>query len=323
MRFLRRVVSSANRADPVTAAVIALSPSIRRVDRLLAAGAEANGVITGIRFSLDDSTVRKEYAISCRTEVGWRRIGVRTQPVEAHRLRLGVPVAVKLEGDRGVLDWPAMAAAWGLGDRHLSQDSLRDVPDEGVADSARDARVLRNLRIWTPSAAVIESLRRRSAFGVPTQNWDITLRLPDGSTAVSSGDEVPSYAQWGASPGVEVAAVIDPSDPSSASIDWPAFAVAGFDAAGFDDEPPAGSIAAEIEAGRGASQVAAASVSGASIIDAPDAPVTLDRTLLSWVDAVRGGHMKRKEFDRSLSDWHAAGMATAAQVAAARAAADA
>jgi hypothetical protein len=322
MGFFRRAASAVNQADPTTAATIALSPSIRRVERLLARGTPANGVITGIRFSLNDETVRQEYAISTQTASGWQRIGVRTQPVESHRLRLGMSVVVRFDGDRGVLDWPAMAAAWGLGDGQLSQDSLRRPPDDGVVDTALDARVQRHLRKWTPTAATIESLSRRSMFGLPTQNWDITLRCADGSIAVSKGDQVPSYAQWAAAPGASVTAVVDPSDLSRASIDWPAFAIAGFDTAAFDDDPPEGSIAAEIEAGRIAGAVAAVSTAPTPLADDLGTPPTLDRTLQGWVDAVRGGHMKRNEFDQSLVDWQSAGMCTASQAAAARAAAD-
>jgi hypothetical protein len=149
MGLFRRAASAVNRADPVASAVIALSPSIRRVDRLIERGTPANGVITGIRFSLNDSTVRKEFAVSVQTPNGWQRIGVRTQPTAAHRLRLGVPVVVKLDGDRGALDWDAMAEAWGIDGASLSQDSLRRPPDDGVVDTALDARVQRHLAKWT------------------------------------------------------------------------------------------------------------------------------------------------------------------------------
>ena len=323
MGLFRRAASAVNRADPVSSAVIALSPSIRRVDRLMERGTPANGVITGIRFSLNDSTVRKEFAVSVQTPNGWQRIGVRTQPTAAHRLRLGVPVVVKLDGDRGALDWDAMAEAWGLDGASLSQDSLRRPPDDGVVDTALDSRVQRHLAKWTRTDATMVSLTRRTVFGIASQNWDIVLRLPDGGTAVSKGDEVPSYAQWDAAPGITVPAVIDPKDPSRASIDWPAFAVKRFDSVGFDDVPPTGSIAAEIEA--------TGDASGGSVMSAraapappPDGPaMALDRTLQAWVDAVRGGHMKHKEFDRSLNDWQTAGMCTAEQADAARAAVDA
>ncbi len=323
MGFFRRGASALNQADPVTSAVIALAPSIRRVDKLLANGATANGVITGVRFSLDDSTVRKEFAISVKTASGWQRIGVRTQPPLAHRLRLGVPVVVKLDGERGALDWQSMSQAWGSGDQFLAQESIRRPPDDGVVDTALDSRVQRHLAKWSRTTATIVSLSRRTMMGMPTQNWDIVLQLADGSVATSKGDDVPSYAQWYAAPGVTLPVAVDPKDPSRAAIDWPAFALAQFDTVGFDDDPPAGSIAAELEAGTGSG--AGAAMSAAPVAAAPSAagPVELDRTLRGWVDAVRGGHMGRAEFEQSLADWQTAGMCTAAHAAAARDAADA
>jgi hypothetical protein len=318
MGFFRRGAAALNQADPVTSAVIALSPSIRRVDKLLANGTTANGVVTGVRFSLNDSTVRKEFAISVQTAAGWQRIGVRTQPPLAHRLRLGVPVVVKLDGERGVLDWESMAQAWGLGDQFLSQESMRRPPDDGVVDTALDSRVQRHLAKWSRTTATIVSLSRRTMMGMPTQNWDIVLRLADGSTSTSKGDDVPSYAQWYAAPGVTVPVVVDPKDSSRAAIDWPAFALTQFDTVGFDDDPPAGSIAAELEARSGSGAGVAMSATPIAAPSPSAGPVELDRTLRGWVDAVRGGHMGRAEFEQSLADWQTAGMCTAAHAAAAR-----
>jgi hypothetical protein len=124
-------------------------------------------------------------------------------------------------------------------------------------------------------------------------------------------------------PGAVVAAVVDPKDTSKASIDWPAVALAQVVEVGFDDDPPPGSIAAELESARGAGAGAVMSAMPPPPPPAPtpDAPVALDTTMQSWVDTVRGGHMSKKDFDRALEDWAAAGMCTPAQVAAARAAA--
>jgi hypothetical protein len=323
MGFFRRVASAINdRHDVTTELLVALSPSIRRVRRLEERGTPANGVITGIRFSLNDSTTRKEFAVSVQGADGWQRFGVRTQPTEAHRLRLGVPVVAKLHGDRGVLDWEAMAAAWGLDGEFLAQESMRTPPADGIVDTALDARVQRRLKQWTPSSATIVSLARRSVMGMPSMDWDVHLQLPDGGTAVAGRDAVPSYAQWYAAPGAVVPAVLDPKDPAKAAIDWPAFALSQFDTVGFDDDPPAGSIAEELEAARAARQQAPTVSMGtvAPAVDSPG-PVTLDATMRSWIDAHKAGAMTADDLDRALADWQSAGMCTAAQVEAARAAA--
>ena len=280
-------------------------------------------MITGIRFTVNDTTTRKEFAVSVPQDGGILRFGIRTQPTEAHRLRLGVPVVAKVDGDRGVLDWEAMRAAWDLGDQVLAQESIRRPPDDGIVDTALDARAQRHLKKWTPAEATITALERRMVMGMPSLNWNIELRLADGSTAVSKSDEVPSYAQWYAAPGAVVAAVVDPKDTSKASIDWPAVALAQLAEVAFDDDPPPGSIAAELEDSRGAGAVSAMSAAVPPPPPAPDAPVSLDTTMQSWVDAFRAGHMSQKDFEGALADWAEAGMCNAAQVAAARTAASA
>lgn len=325
MGLFKKALSALNHTDYDVAEqlLVRFSPSIRRVDKLEQRGTPANGVLTGIKFSLNDSTTRKEYAIAVLQGDDWHRIGVRTAPNEGHRLRLGVPVVVKLDGDRGILDWEAMRAAWGLEGQFLSQESLRSAPDDGIVDTAVDMTVKRHLVKWTPTPATIVSHTRRSVMGMLTLNWDVELRLPDGGTAVSKRDEVPSYAQWYAAPGAVVPAVVNPKDASQASIDWAAFAVAQFDEAGFDDDPPAGSIAAEVETTRGAAATQTMSVTaGPQSGVVSDGPPLLDSTMQSWVDAFRGGYMKRKVFDKTIADWQAAGMCTPAQADAARAAAE-
>jgi hypothetical protein len=321
MGRLKRALSALNRVDPATDLPIVLSPSIRRVRKLEKRGTPANGAITGIRFTVQGETTRKEFAVTVLDGAA-RRFGVRTQPVQAHRLRLGVPVVALVEGDRGILDWDAMAGAWGLGDAFLTQDSIREVPDDGIVDTSLDARVRKHLKRWAPTEATIVALHRRSVLGVPASSWDIDLQLPDGQTAVSRRDDVPSYAQWYAAPGAVVPAVVDPGDRSRASIDWPAFALARFDTVGFDDAPPPGSIAAEVEGATPVPPVSVMSTAGAVAPPGdPGAPVALDATLQSWVDACRSGSMRLREVERAVTDWRAAGMCNDAQAAAAVAAA--
>lgn len=320
MALFRKAAAAVNtHYDIATELTVALKPSIRRVRKLEAQGTPANGVVTGIHFKLNDDTTRKEFAITVLDGSGLR-IGVRTSPSVAHRLRLGMPAVVKLDGDRGVLDWDAMTQAWGLGSDFIAQDSLRKPPSDGIIDTALDMRVQSHLKKWTPTQATIVSFQRCTVMGLPTQNWDVELQLADGSRALSKRDGVPSYAQWDAKLGAVVPAVIDPKDSSRASIDWPAFARAQFDTVGFDDDPPPGSIAAELEVSRGGSgAVSAMSVNAAPRVDDPSKPVVLDGTMLSWVDARRQGYMSQDDFEEALADWQEAGMCTPAQAALARA----
>jgi hypothetical protein len=311
MGLFRKAASAINTADPATDLTIALSPSIRRVQKLEERGARANGLITGIKFSLNDDTTRKEFAI---TALDGTRYGIRTQPPDAHRLRLGLPVVLKAEKGRAILDWPAMAGAWGLDDDFLGQDAMRKPPDDGIVDTALDARVQRHLKRWSPVRATILSLTRTTVLGLSTMNWDVELELADGSHALSKRDEVPSYAQWWAAPGQSVPAAVDPSDTSRASIDWPALALEHVEEVGFDDDPVAGSIAANLE--EPVAETPAMTASPAS--PDPSAPVTLDMSMRSWVDMRRNGSMSEHDFERALADWQEAGMCTAEQVELAR-----
>ncbi len=315
MGLFKRAASAVNQFDPATDLTIALSPSIRRAQKLEARGTPANGVITGVKFSLNDETTRKEFAVTV-VDTGVR-FGIRTQPPDAHRLRLGLPVVIKLDDGRAILDWAAMAAAWGLDDDFLAQDALRKPPADGLVDTALDARVQRHLKKWSPVSAGIVSLTRKNVLGMPTLNWDVELELADGSRALSKNDEVPSYAQWWAAPGTVVPAVVDPGDTSKASIDWPKFALTKFEEVGFDDDVVPGSIAAVLEQPVPTSPAMTAQPAAAD----PSAPVTLDMTMRSWVDMRRNGQMSDRDFEKTLRDWQDAGMCTPAQSDAARAAA--
>src|SRR6478752_2091715 len=201
-----------------------LDPSIRRVRKLDERGTPANGVLTGIHYSLHDGWTRKDFAIAVERDGEWPRFGVRTAPNEAHRLRLGVPVVVKVDGDRAILDWEAMRSAWGLEGQFLSQESLRKPPDDGIVDTGLDARVESHLKKWTPTEATIVAMQRCTVMGMLTLNWDIDLELADGTRCRSKRDEVPSYAQWYAVPGAVVPAVVNPKKPEEGSIDWCSFA---------------------------------------------------------------------------------------------------
>jgi hypothetical protein len=77
---------------------------------------------------------------------------------------------------------------------------------------------------------------------VPTDNFDVVF-VTGATTATASRSEVLSYVRWFVHPGAEVPVVIDPSDATSAQLDW--ITLAQERAGGrWDDAPPEGSIAA-------------------------------------------------------------------------------
>lgn len=244
-----------------------------RAAALASRGTPANALITGIELSSDTESVRHEFAITAAGPDGASvRWGVRVVSMSTHRLRLGLPVVVRVEDGDGVFDWPAMTAAWGGGDPFFSQRPIRRPPEDGVDDSARDHRVQRRLTKWTRHEATIVGLERRHAMGMATENWDVSLRLADGRVATSQGDRVPVYAQWDAAPGVVVPIAIDPDDPQRAVVDWPAFAVARAGTVGFDDLPAAGGIAAALAAPGGVNTRVLGTIDAAGTFAPPPPP---------------------------------------------------
>jgi hypothetical protein len=161
------------------------------------------------------------------------------------RLRLGVEVLVRhSDGDEVVLDWPAMCALWGVAGEP-AQKRRRKPPGNGVADKAVDWADQRRLKKWTPRRATITALSRRDSALGPTLNFDVALRLDDGTQAVAGNTEIPFYAAWLAAPGAELPVAVDPKDAATAVVDWAAAANEPSRSPGWlDDPPPHGSAAA-------------------------------------------------------------------------------
>ncbi|HRW39792.1 MAG TPA: hypothetical protein P5254_18980, partial [Aquihabitans sp.] len=155
-------------------------------------------------------------------------------------------------------------------------------------------------------------------LGVGTENWDVELRLDDGTTSTSAGDAVPAYAHHLAAPGAEVPVAVDPADRSKAAVDWPAAAVEEADrgAVSLADEPAPGSIAALLDAHR--AEAASTPAMGAGGGATPNREIT-NTAVAGWVAAVQAGHMKPKAFHAAVRDWEAAGMCTPEEAAAAHA----
>jgi hypothetical protein len=79
----------------------------------------------------------------------------------------------------------------------------------------------------------------------PSLNFDVTLRLDDGSQALAGNTEIPFYAAWLAAPGAEIPVAVDPKNPAKAVVDWAAAANEPTRSPGhLNDPPPDGSAAA-------------------------------------------------------------------------------
>ena len=325
MGFLDKFINGVNKvSDPFVGLTYFTDPSIARADRLASAGAAANGRIVGIRRELADTIEQQVYAIEVDGLDGPSRFGVQVGDAAQIRLRLGLPVLVRTDDKRAVLDLASMFGAWEVPGGDAIQRIRRKAPGDGIDDGALDARVQRRLKRWTPATAVIASIDPVTMLGMATENWDVRVTLADGTTSLSKKDQVPTYAAWWARPGAEVPVVVDPEDPSACAIDWPAVAAHAPPAA-IDEDPPEGSIAALVEARRAAPPTGPSSMgvgegatSTRDVIAANRNAAASQAALAAWVEAVKDGSMKPKTFHKSVDEWEAAGLCTPEEAAAAR-----
>ena len=246
--FLDRVIGAVNKVGtPIDSLTDTIGPSrYKKGQDLEDGGRSVPGRIAGIERKLDSGDDTELFALEFTGTDGPVLAGTRIRARGMERLRLGMPVLLRVDDDgRAVLDWQALCARWGIGFAEPAQRPLRSAPDPGVSDTALDMRVQKHLKKWTPARAKLMSFQRRTMFGgVATQNWDVDLQLADGTTTRAGGELVPFYASWLAVPGADVPIVFDPNDPGKASVDWPAAANEAAERAGaLDDAPPAGSIA--------------------------------------------------------------------------------
>jgi len=216
--MLRRALEFLNRRqlDPGLT-----DPGFRRADRVQERGDAAAGTIVGVEQRLDEGTTVR--AIAVRTGATVAGIQVGGDMAALARLQLGGEVELRQDGDKVVLAGP-----------ELTQKLRRKPPAEGVTDKTAKRR--------DPTArATIQSVTRRtSSFGA-TNDFDVALRLPDGTTATMKS-EIPFYAAWLAAPGAEVPVALD---RGRVFVDWAgAAAEPGRTPARPSDPPPAGSAAA-------------------------------------------------------------------------------
>ena len=281
------MIGAVNRAGtPIDSLTDTVGPSrYKKGQDLESAGRPVAGRIAGIERKLDGGEDTELFALEFTGPDGPVLAGTRIRTRGMERLRLGMPVLLRVDDDgHAVLDWQAMCARWGIGFAEPAQRPLRSVPDPGVRDSALDGRVKRHLEKWTAARARIVAFERRTMFGgVATQNWDLDLQLADGTTTRAGGQLVPFYASWLVAPGVDVPIVFDPDDPGRASVNWPAAANEAADrAGGLDDAPPAGSIAAAIERDRSAPPQTVMSTTGPPTAMDPEVAPIEGVSLETW-----------------------------------------
>ena len=213
-------------------------------DEVMEGGTQLAGRLAGIERKLDDGIDVQLLAL----EVDGRaeRAGVRLSAPHKHRLRLGMPLVLRVQEEHAVLDWPALCATWGLEEKTVAQRLLKKPPEDGVRERAVDMLDARRLKKWTPVRGTVVQIDRKTALGMPTQNFEIALDVEGARTVADQ--HVPFYASWLARPGAELPIAVDPDRPGRAKVDWEAAANEASAAHGaLDDAPAEGSVAALYE----------------------------------------------------------------------------
>jgi len=277
MGLLKKLLGTADRvyqAEGDLEHAVFRDRSFERAAALAQSGDPGTAVVTGIQRRLNDSTtdslVRLEwYAPELRA--GAVRFGDAIPPA----LRLGSTVRIRTDGDKVALDPAAMAAV-----PSAPADpgrSSRKTPDQGVSDTALDARVLSRLKKWPAETAVVVSFQRVGVFGMPSDNWDVVVRRGDNSLATINRDNVPPYARWYVHPGAELPIVVDPKDPGRAQGNWPLLAEQRAVAGGtWEDPPPQGSIAESLFAAPAGTPTPAAGMGSEAAFDPAPEPGSAD-----------------------------------------------
>lgn len=232
MGFLDRLIGAVNQtADAATDVQVELTRD-RRLDapeHLAAAGAQVEGVVTGIDYSLDDEVTVRRFRVEWRDPEP-RAAGLELAAVPLDVMRLGATVPLRVDGDRAVLD-PAY-----LGSHPVSR--FCRAPDPGVRDTAIDWSVQRRLKKAERARVSVVSLERCVLLGVATMNLDLVFRRADGSRTTARRTEVPEYCRRLIVPEAAVIVGVDPRDPGRCALDPVATAEAAPGGSWRDPVPP-------------------------------------------------------------------------------------
>jgi len=328
MGFLDRVIGGVNAAyKPWSRLTDITDPSLTAADRRMTEGDLAFGTIVGVKRFYNEGT-SEHLAVAATDDTGEvHRFGIeiRLPAASFARLRLGLHVPLRIEGRKAVIDPTALGDAFGLTIGSHLQRSKRSVPDDGIDDSAFDARFQKRLQGWPRTTATVTALEPFLMMGRRTENWTVHVRLPDGSAAVSPKDVVPFYGQSLVAPGWTVPVAHEPGGDVVA-IDWAELALATTNLSPDPTTPPPeGSIAALLaEAAPTVTPAMGAGGTGFTPVRpaADDHPSGVNHPhLRGWVEQLQLGHLKPKHVERDIRGYEESGMCTPEEAASARRAA--
>lgn len=149
--------------------------------RLLAKGTPVQGTIVGMHVWLagggEDSppVLHEVYAV----EAGDRTYGVHQNLEPKHEVRLGMPVELRVDGDRAVIAWGRYQDAEGW-------KPHKTPPARGIRDDRKPYTTVVSVRgVWTPARVEIGGTRERKAiFGLMTSTDVVMVARFEGGEHV-------------------------------------------------------------------------------------------------------------------------------------------
>jgi hypothetical protein len=197
--------------------------------RLLKDGEPGQGRVVGIRVRsehhLDDTVTRiDEYAVEVAAAPAAFTAGVRQELDPVDVVRIGMPVAVRHDGERAVIDWATTCRG------RVGEVSYLDAPPPpGIDDRAL---MLDDVRARSRPARVrVEGASSTTAMRGLLRAVVLDLSVtPEGEATyraqLAIGPGAPFYAAHLPGIGALLPAWVDPARPERPVIDWPAAAIA-------------------------------------------------------------------------------------------------
>lgn len=198
----------------------------KRAAKLLSEGELVPAKIYAIRcVDRSDSAETWSYGLDLQTSNGPIRASVEQRvlgPAASH-LTLGRNVKARhLKGRIGI-DWEATAREAGIDpgpSSSLPGKTLRKPLEPGIEDNRFNSKRLKN---GSRATATVVALEPYVAFGMPTQQMNITIEMADDQSpreAVVKRALIPSYGAERLTVGAVVPVAVDTKNPDKISIDW-------------------------------------------------------------------------------------------------------
>lgn len=184
---------------------------------ILSTGTPLSGTLVGMRVwetgGGEDSPVILNLAWAVESAGTTYGVYQRLNPL--NHVRLGMPVDLRVDGSKAVIDWGT--------ERGENWKAWKVVPPRGIADERKIARLGGVREQWLPATVVIAGRRDRKAlFGLlNASDAAATVRMGDATWPVDLRKRsAPFYATHLFDEGIDIPAWVNPGDRNQVFLDW-------------------------------------------------------------------------------------------------------